>query len=276
MAAALVDFRNPRAREILDDRVALGLWEVLRRSSRFMTSDELAAATGVDPNRVRLALEAMSDLGIVDRKGRSRAHPKPRFAVGASHLGVHGEPDDACRPSDFAARHLGGIAAEAFDPVTPSPRGAGDRSRVEVLSVVRLERSELTEFRRRLDLLLQFVKQLGEKRLGPASTPETTLCGHLVRVQVAALARPVLPLPTVHAGAGRTGAPPASGLSRREYEVALGLARGLTRREVAAELGLSPGTVVTLAKRLYRKLSVSRRAQIPDRLREVAPAAGVR
>ena len=67
-------------------------------------------------------------------------------------------------------------------------------------------------------------------------------------------------------------------LSDREYQVALALARGLNQREVAAELGVKPGTIVTLTKRLYRKLGITRRAELATRLREAygsdAPDAG--
>ena len=69
-------------------------------------------------------------------------------------------------------------------------------------------------------------------------------------------------------------AQPTSPLSDREYQVALALARGLNQREVAEQLGVKPSTVLTLTKRLYRKLRITRRAELVTRLQEVYGQAG--
>jgi DNA-binding CsgD family transcriptional regulator len=57
-------------------------------------------------------------------------------------------------------------------------------------------------------------------------------------------------------------------LSARERQVAAELAAGRTKREVAEALGLSFATVNTLAVRTYRKLGVTRRAQLANALQE--------
>ncbi|MFM1937077.1 MAG: Bacterial regulatory protein luxR family, partial [Planctomycetota bacterium] len=55
-------------------------------------------------------------------------------------------------------------------------------------------------------------------------------------------------------------------LSARERQVAIQLARGMSRPEVARELGVSVNTVATISKRIYAKLGVRRRAELPSRL----------
>lgn len=56
--------------------------------------------------------------------------------------------------------------------------------------------------------------------------------------------------------------------------MALALARGLNQREVAEQLGVKPSTVLTLTKRLYRKLRITRRAELVTRLQEVYGKGG--
>jgi len=196
-----------------------------------------------------------------------------RFAVRFSRLEIHGEPGEATAATDLSRRLIGPVAGEALDRNVAESGGSDGGYRLDEMVLVRFKPGELAEFRRRVGLVLEFLRQVGEKRLAHGSGPETTLCDHVVRVQVAALPQPVLPVPTMcdRAGEGLAGSPralgPSRALSRREYEVALGLSRGLSGREVAMELGLSPATVVTVTKRIYRKLGIHRRAQISDRLR---------
>jgi DNA-binding NarL/FixJ family response regulator len=55
-------------------------------------------------------------------------------------------------------------------------------------------------------------------------------------------------------------------LSGREREVAAALALGLSRKAIAAQAGLAEGTIVTLSRRVYRKLGVHNRAELATRL----------
>ena len=59
-------------------------------------------------------------------------------------------------------------------------------------------------------------------------------------------------------------------LSPRERTVAGLLVQGKTLKAVAEELGVSRSTVSTLCERIYRKLGVSRRAQLAMRLHALA------
>lgn len=56
-------------------------------------------------------------------------------------------------------------------------------------------------------------------------------------------------------------APDAPALTKRELEVLAGMARGRSNAEIGRELFLSEDTIKTHARRLYRKLEASDRAQ---------------
>ncbi|GAA4876561.1 hypothetical protein GCM10023235_65330 [Kitasatospora terrestris] len=71
---------------------------------------------------------------------------------------------------------------------------------------------------------------------------------------------------------GLTPLPGADPLSSREREIALMAARGRTSREIAAECVLSTRTVDNHLARIYRKLGISNRTELPGIL---LPAAGV-
>ncbi|WP_336203959.1 LuxR C-terminal-related transcriptional regulator [Nonomuraea sp. LPB2021202275-12-8] len=60
--------------------------------------------------------------------------------------------------------------------------------------------------------------------------------------------------------------PPAI-LTRREYEVAAFASRGLSDREIAVRLHLSVRTIHSHLHRIYRKLNIEQRSQLPDVLR---------
>jgi DNA-binding NarL/FixJ family response regulator len=60
--------------------------------------------------------------------------------------------------------------------------------------------------------------------------------------------------------AGKRAINPA-GLSARELDVLLLVARGLTNRMVAEQLGITPKTVGNFVERIYAKIGVSSRAE---------------
>ena len=64
-------------------------------------------------------------------------------------------------------------------------------------------------------------------------------------------------------------------LSRREVDVARGLADGLSNKEIARRLALAEGTVKIHRKNIYRKLNVHSRASVIAYLRGL-PDSGLR
>jgi DNA-binding NarL/FixJ family response regulator len=63
-------------------------------------------------------------------------------------------------------------------------------------------------------------------------------------------------------GSGREHS--SAGLTRREHEIALLMARGLSNRQVAGALAISEGTARIHAERILVKLGLRSRVQIAD------------
>jgi pSer/pThr/pTyr-binding forkhead associated (FHA) protein len=63
-----------------------------------------------------------------------------------------------------------------------------------------------------------------------------------------------------------TPAEPQLGLSAREWEVAVEVARGLTNVEIANNLGISRRTVATHLERIYERLGIHSRAALAHRI----------
>jgi DNA-binding CsgD family transcriptional regulator len=63
------------------------------------------------------------------------------------------------------------------------------------------------------------------------------------------------------------------GLTPSELRVARRAAAGQSKREIAQGLFVTQKTVETHQSRVYRKLEISSRAQLPDRLRDQVPEA---
>ncbi len=71
----------------------------------------------------------------------------------------------------------------------------------------------------------------------------------------------VQPATSERNGAGRNGERSAVELTRREMEVLIGMSHGRSNSQIGADLFLSEDTVKTHARRLFRKLGASDRAQ---------------
>lgn len=77
-----------------------------------------------------------------------------------------------------------------------------------------------------------------------------------------------VPPPGAPLGASPHGSPaePRLGLSAREWEVAIEVARGLTNAEIAKTLGISRRTVATHLERIYERLGIHSRAALAHRV----------
>ena len=99
-------------------------------------------------------------------------------------------------------------------------------------------------------------------------TPEAS-SSDLAAVAAHIFAAPVVPSPTVpvaHSPGLRTAPSPAGGdreieLTKREYEVLVGMSNGRSNNQIGQDLFLSEDTIKTHAQRLFRKLGARDRAQ---------------
>ena len=137
-------------------------------------------------------------------------------------------------------------------------------------SPMSLDEAELTELKRRIARVEEFVRLLGDKH-GAERSGGALRCSHGIAIRIEPLGGHVLPQPHVEFVSARTVEERRSvrgvaheALTTRERQVARALRDGQARAEVAARLGISELTVGTLCKRIYRKLGIRRAAQLHD------------
>lgn len=275
-----LDLTDPRVSELMSDTATLGAWEYLRRLGKPTAADTLASATQLELPKVYRALDLLIALGVARLLPASGKRKAPAYEVTVDALRVRCDfrRDRALLQASSRALTDHALTLMPPDPFAESPAPKG-HWRGYFITLAHLTLDEVAELRRRLTAVVEFTDMLSRKRDAGQQAGEPPLCNYGFMFRVEPLVRPALPLATVRFVAERDKAwgkdqppvaeKPKSPLSDREYEVALALARGLNQREVAEQLGVKPGTVLTLTKRLYRKLQISRRAELVTRLREV-------
>ena len=256
--------------------------EALRSAGTILTISDLAECTGFAITPVQQHIDGLVRHDLVV-KVRAR---KPRTSVGyrvaAKRIVV--SFDDARPESVAAAMKMSRSVRQEFERCVEryadpefSPK-IGFRFRLH--SMQSFTEADFAELRRRMLAVVAFLETPRPRSTQPKPSedrrmPPPTYCNQAVSLRLDPLVGDLLPLPAVWVTpksklanaepdeAGRTGLP---ALSPREREVALALADGLSRRHLAERMGISVHTVATLARRVYRKLSVSSQAELAARL----------
>ena len=270
---------NPRTAEFLRDPRALAVWEMLRRFGRAATTAEVAASCALPEAVVESALERACALGIVQRvPGRSRGQAVRHRAVGEQLLVV----------ADHSSEALRALLSEGFANAVSESRRTVDASMAEStkrwdgmqtlhqMIHLSLDDGEARELMALCEAIRTFIDRSYDRHEGGTSQPSR--CNYHLAIHLAPMHSPELPAPRIQfveqstvAGVEATAARRASRvLSPRERTVAGLLVQGKTLKAVAEELGVSRSTVSTLCERIYRKLGVSRRAQLAMRLHALA------
>lgn len=273
-----LDPRHPAAASFLADSRALSIWEMLRRFGRATTVDELASACALPSGPVQDAVARAVELGLAERV-RARATVRERasrFRVTGDQIIVEvdpASPADARLMRESFARHLAESRACIEQSLADAARGINGFGLKHAFTHVTLDESEAKELLSLFAPIDAFVSRIAEKHdRNPAGTPHR--CNYHLAFHVAPIGVERLP-PARVTMANRTkiaaqeaqaANAPARLLSPREREVAQRLVRGDTGPEIAKALGVSRSTVSTLCERIYRKLGITRRAQLAVRL----------
>ena len=280
-----LDLTDPRVTELMSDPTTLGAWEYLRRLGAPTAADALATATGLGLPAMHRALDSLVELGVVRRLPASAKRKVATYEVTVDVLRVSCDfrRDRPLLEASARATTAHALSLMPPDPFAESPAPKG-HWRGYFVTLAHLTLDEVAELRRRLTAVVEFTDMLARKRDAGQAARDPELCNYGFTFRVEPLVRPALPLATVRfvtkpdqSWGDRQQPVPAkakSPLSDREYEVALALSRGLNQREVAEQLGVKPSTVLTLTKRLYRKLGITRRAELVTRLQELYGRAG--
>jgi DNA-binding CsgD family transcriptional regulator/DNA-binding transcriptional ArsR family regulator len=273
--AITLDLSTDGVPELLADFQMLVVWEAVRRMPAPAVLEEIAADVGASGKSVQHALDQLAKLGLVEaaRAGRGRV---PAYRALRGPLVVTFDPSDPKTAFRLAAARLALLAhlRRLGNARTSRAARKGAAWRRESVAVLPLAGPSLEAVRScidRVDACLEAASVAVDRE-----SHGTQDARPMYRVQVAvdpvesrSLALPVVLLMERGDAARRASRHTGiASLSARERQVAAELAAGHTKREVAEALGLSFATVNTLAVRTYRKLGVTRRAQLANALQE--------
>lgn len=267
--------RDDVAAFVSDDQ-ALSVWEMLRRFGRATPVDELAQSCAMPLARVQGIVDRAVAIGIANRVAASKGDSRVRFEATGDRILMEVDPASSAvrsllagcyrRFADDSRRCIDESMAEA----SRGRRGVPAMASITHLTLDEAEARELIALFKPIDA---FVSRVSEKHdRDPAGTPRR--CNYHLALHVAPVVTERLPparMTFAEKGASdRVAADFEKRASRllspRERTVAELLVRGKTIKSVAGELGVSPSTVNTLCERLYRKLGITKRAQLAMKL----------
>lgn len=272
-----LDIGDPGVKRLIADTEMQGIWEYLRRIGHTRDAQSLAKDLGLGISKIHSALDGLVELGAVEWRPGSGKRRQPTYVARFDCLRIRCDiQTDGIVLQTWRSAMSDYIQSRLPKDPLEAPT-AKNYWRSYFVGVMHLAPDEIMEFRKRINTLVEFAEMLGQKCPPRGESPP--LCNYAFQFRVDPLEQPALPLvnmrliprnpsasaPDLRFSGQRSRQKP---LSNREYEVAIAMGRGLNRHEIAARLGISSNTVATLAKRAYRKLEVSRRAQLMTRLRE--------
>ena len=249
----------------------MGLWECLRRARTPVTAGELAKRTARTLAAVHAALDLLSRAGLVETKKARGRRRTVAYTVSVRELSIVIDASDPAQRrlvnevADYINREL---SESLFKARTPIGSTGPNTWHFHHCSPMTLDAEDLTELKRRVARVEEFVRLLGDKHAGEhASLPQR--CNHGMVIRIEPLGAHVLPQPHVEFVSTNTVKERGSirgvaheRLTARERQVARALRDGQSRAEVARRLGIAPMTVGTLCKRIFRKLGIRRAAQL--------------
>ena len=279
-----LDPRRPAVAALLADARALSIWEMLRRFGRAATVAELAAACALPTTVVQDAIDRAVEVGLAGRV-RARAsvrERRPRFRATGEQILIEVDPSSAADSrlmrANFA-RHVADSRASIDQSLADAARGINGFGLKHAFTHITMDEAEARELLALFAPIDALVARIaGKHDRDPGGTPRRCnyhLAFHVAPISVERLppARVTMASRSVMAAQEAQAAKaPARLLSPREREVAQRLVRGDTGPEIAKSLGVSRSTVSTLCERIYRKLGITRRAQLAVRMHALGEA----
>ena len=284
MLDVALDVREAGVVDLLLDRHAMALWELLRSAGAPVTIVQLSRRSGSSQPSVQQAMDALVAFGLVKRMPAAGRRKAITYQAMCERIVVRGDLGDAQDAPHFkryydrfTAYNEGVLGRDGF-----VDRAAQSGGLIQYYAApLDLSDTEAAELRRRMQEVVSFLKMAQDKHVGPRARPSTS-CNHYACFRIQPLAEPQMPQPEIvmrprnlASGEGVTGSKGLwSRLSPREREIAMALASGSTQPEIARRIGVSPHTVATFAKRIHAKLGIRRRAELVNVLRGVDAGDG--
>ncbi len=265
-----LDLSTPDVVEFISDFDALIVLEALRRAHAIASPRQLEGGTGLPADVIEAQLARLSAFGLVRRTRGARGRVSSGYSTSQDPLVLTFDPADPQSALRTATVRLSLLSHAARIAAARSVA----RTTVGVLPMDAKQYASLMRSHDRVDQSLAEAKHVvgsgNGNGNGNGRSPR-----YRVQMSVEPVASGTVALPTVmlmqRAEAGRMterqAKPALRDLSTREREVAEALGGGSTKREIAEKLGVKFSTINTLVTRIYRKLGVTRRAQLVNIIR---------
>jgi len=267
------EVEDSRALAVLADPMHAGVFELIRRARSGASLAELAKASGLTHASIAQAVDLLLEIGVI-RRIRARRTRVIRFAAECQQITIIADPN---RREHVAAvhAHFREATSDIAEALRDTERLAGPledhQRRIDARLKLDLRPEEWREFLRRIRSVYDYLDDIAATR-SKRSAADLHACDHVLSIQLAPTARPLLPSPTIRVTSrsrpDSSAQPQAKHplLTPRERQVATLVASGMRRREVAEKVGISTNTVATLLSRAYRKLEVRSRKSLKQRL----------
>ena len=266
-----IELMRPGLLDAVRDLEAMGLWECLRRAGEPLAAAELAHRTSRELGTVHAALDLLGRAGLVTTKKARGQRRTVAYLAAVREISIVVDASDPaqCRIVNEVAQIINREMAGALFNARRAIGTTGPNTwHFHHCSPMVLDGSDLEELKRRIARVEEFVRLLGDKH-GAAEPAKAPRCNHGMVIRIEPLEGHVLPQPHVEFVSTNTVRQRATvrgvsheKLTARERQIARALRDGQARAEVARRLGISELTVGTLCKRVYRKLGISRAAQL--------------
>jgi len=267
-----LDLSTPDVVEFISDFDALIVLEALRRAHAIASPRQLEGTTGLSAGIIETHLARLASFGLVRRTRGTRGRVSTGYSTSQDPLVLTFDPADPQSALRTATVRLSLLSHAARIAAARSVA----RTTVGVLPMDAKQYASLMRSHDRVDESLAAAKHVvGSGNGNGNGNGNGRAPRYRVQMSVEPVASGTVALPTVmlmqRAEAGRMAErqerPALRDLSTREREVAEALGAGSTKREIAEKLGVKFSTINTLVTRIYRKLAVTRRAQLVNIIR---------
>ncbi|MCE2880950.1 MAG: helix-turn-helix transcriptional regulator [Planctomycetaceae bacterium] len=271
MKSSAIELHRPGLLDAIKDIEAMGLWECLRGSRKPMNAAELVRQTSRDLSTVHAALDRLARAGLVTMKKARGRRRTAAYEVAMREISIVIDASDPLqrRIVNEVASYINREMSESlFKARRPIGTTGPNTWNFHHCSPLTLDAEDLTELKRRIARVEEFVRLLGDKHAGKRVAGPVR-CNHGLVIRIEPLVEHVLPQPHVEFVStttvrerGTIRGVAHQSLTARERQVAQALRDGNSRAQVAQRLGIAEHTVGTLCKRIYRKLGIRRAAQL--------------
>jgi DNA-binding CsgD family transcriptional regulator len=258
--------------EFLQNPDAMRCWGALRRARSGQEARTIASAARTTVPKAQSALECLASIGLAEPIGAHAGTRRGKYRSTGAELVVRWLPEDAGQRAavgviehehSLALRDaLESLGARAID--RPTRREA--RTFAGTVHLTARERAELSRLVVGIERLVIAAQRRDDRRAAEDAPANVAISVTTVPVAPGTPPTPCAILVPEDTDRPAAGDASLDRLSTRERQVAVALALGMSRKEVAAETRLAEGTIITLSRRIYRKLGVHNRAELATRL----------